>query len=112
MVYIPVYGVTSPEKNDTKNQASTLSHKMCPIHSLIKSTEPKWLIFVSFFSGEVTSYTGIPVLHPHALWKVCLEIQMHVDLCCHPVVIERNHGIGRRVKDLSDVSLCHIFVYC
>ena len=36
--------------------SSTLSHNMCPRK---QTTEPKLLIFVYFFSGEVTSYTDI-----------------------------------------------------
>ena len=35
-------------------EASTLPHKMCPIK---QNAEPNLMILVSFFSGEVTSYT-------------------------------------------------------
>ena len=35
-------------------EASTLPHKMCPRK---QNAEPNLMILVSFFSGEVTSYT-------------------------------------------------------
>ena len=47
--------------------ASTLSHKMCPRK---QTTEPK---FVSFFSGEVTTYTDTSYCI-HILWEVSRSI--------------------------------------
>ena len=50
--------------------ASTLSHKMCPRK---QTTEPKLVILVSFFSGEVTSYTDASYCI-HILLEVCRSI--------------------------------------
>ena len=50
--------------------ALTLSHKMCPRK---QTTEPKLLIVVSFFSGEVTSYTDTSYCI-HILWEVCRSV--------------------------------------
>ena len=49
---------------------STLSDKMCPRK---QTTEPKLLILVSFFSGEVTPYTDTSY-SIHILWEVCRSV--------------------------------------
>ena len=48
----------------------TLSHKMCPRK---QTTEPKLVIMVSLFSGEVTSSTDTSYCI-HILWEVCLSV--------------------------------------
>ena len=50
--------------------ASTLPHQMCPRK---QTTEPKWLILVSFFLGEVTSYIDTSYCI-HVLWEVSRSV--------------------------------------
>ena len=35
-----------------------------------QTTEPKLMILVSFFSGEITSYTEYQLLHPHTVGSI------------------------------------------
>ena len=53
-----------------KSEASTLPHKMGP---RTQTTEPKLLIFVSFFSGEVMSYIDANYCIP-ILFEVCCSV--------------------------------------
>ena len=50
--------------------ASTLPHKMCPRK---QTTKPELLILVSFFLGEVTSYTDTSYFI-HILWEVSRSV--------------------------------------
>ena len=62
--------------------ASTLSHKMCLRK---QTTEPKLLILVSFFSGEVTSYTDTRY-RIYILWEVSRSV-FSVPPCITPFII-------------------------
>ena len=53
-----------------KFEASTLLHKMFPRK---QTTDPKLMILVSFFSGEVTSYTDTNYCIPIML-EVCRSV--------------------------------------
>ena len=58
--------------------ASTLSHKMCPRK---QTTGPKWLILVSFLSGEDNSSTYISY-GIHILQKVCRSVLLRHPIAC------------------------------
>ena len=58
------------EAEKGKLWALTLPHKMCPRK---QTTEPKLLILVSFFSGEVPSYTDTSYCI-HILWEVSRSV--------------------------------------
>ena len=66
-------------------RASTLPHKMCPRK---QTTEPKLLILVSFFSGEVTSYTDTSYCI-HILWEVSRSVFSGPPCISYPKNIRR-----------------------
>ena len=75
-----------------KNWASTLPHKMCPRK---KTTEPKLLILVSFFSGEVTSYTDTSYCI-HILREECRSVFSGPPCIRYSLIYRLSNGYDRK----------------
>ena len=78
------------------------AHKMCPRK---QTTEPKLLILVSFFSGEVTSYTDISYCI-HILREVCRSIFLWATLYSTLLVFDMTFFEHHKCPSGSRLMMC------